>query len=153
MTRLSALAAAPTLEHFGRHFWDDVLMHWAVMSRDSLKPIGLVTLASANMQDGYAFFTIVSTRSSRHTGVAFDALSVAIASAFTLWPFRMLYAEVIEENYHQFSSGVNKYFEVEGIRREQTFVNGHYQDVFLLKVSRALWEANWVPAARRLRRE
>lgn len=149
-TRLRLNGATPSPEEFSRRMWDGVLGQWLVEGKSSRRRIGIVTVASPDFVNGFAFLSIARSPDVTAPAVFLDGVGAVLQFVFECWPFRRLYAEVTSGNLAQFERAVGDLFEVEGVRRNQYFMHGEFQDVALLTMTRERWLAYGMSTRRRL---
>jgi hypothetical protein len=70
-----------------------------------------------------------------------EAAACCLDYSFLCWPLRKVYAEALDVNLEQFSSGIDRYFVVEGIRRGHTYAGGQFRDLVELAIYRDHWLA------------
>jgi RimJ/RimL family protein N-acetyltransferase len=92
----------------------------------------LVSLASPDFENGYAYLSVVATEQARRSGLAIEAAGLAIDYGFRAWPFRKIYAQVLETSYPQFESGIGRYWVEEGRLRSHQFYEGAFRDLITL---------------------
>jgi RimJ/RimL family protein N-acetyltransferase len=156
-TRWRFRGATPDPQEWTRQFWKEVLAQYLVVGRKRDQPIGLVYAYRPNFADGHTHLAAV--RFEQHaTPLMLYGLALFIDHVFTCWNFRKLYYEVTEYNYTQFASGVGRFFEIEGRRREYRYFGGRYWDELILATTRESWmehgkplaDAQYAPGARRV---
>ena len=121
-----------------------------VEGKSSRQRIGIVTVASPDFVNGFAFLSIARSPDVTAPAVFLDGVGAVLQFVFECWPFRRLYAEVTSGNLAQFERAVGDLFEVEGVRRNQYFMHGEFQDVALLTMTRERWLAYGMSTRRRL---
>jgi hypothetical protein len=117
-----------------------VLAQHIIESRNEHLPLGLVSVFSADFQNGHAHMAILSFKAESPSPLVMIGMGLFLRHVFSCWPFHKLYLDVAEYNYSQFASGAGRFFEVEGRLREHHFLNGRRWDHLVLALSRARWE-------------
>lgn len=135
--RLRSSSISP--EQFPSFIWDGVLTQSMLVDGATGEPFGLATIYGANFRHGFAYLGVWSVPSEHRSGRAFLALRAFINNAFTDFPIRKLYAEVLTPNFKQFSGLAGRLFDEEGVLRDHEFVRGGYVDLHLLAVTAARW--------------
>jgi RimJ/RimL family protein N-acetyltransferase len=143
--------ATPSFDDFARHAWDGVLAQWLVRAIDSNEPLGVVVVSSPDFRNGYAYLSVLGRAELIGSGVMMDGVAAVLEHVFATWPFRRLYFEAADESFDRFASGLGRFFVEEGVRREQVFARGRYQDVHLLTLTRESWAQEAAPLWQRLR--
>jgi hypothetical protein len=131
--------ATPSPEQWTQSLWRDVLAQHMVVGRRSGRPLGLVMAYRASFQDRHAFVGVASFGSQDRSPLTMLGFGMFIEYVFTCWDFQKLYLQTPEFNYHQFSSGVGRYFELEGRFRNHSFFRGRYWDYLTLAIYRDKW--------------
>ena len=141
--------APPSRDDFATHAWDHVLAQWLILSRGSSRRVGAFIVSSPDHRNGFAHITVLGVPARWGRVILLEATAVAVGHVFRTWPFRQLYAEMDDDRFRQVASGEDRYFAVDGCRREHVFLRDRYRDVYLLRVTRAHWEQQWEPALSR----
>jgi RimJ/RimL family protein N-acetyltransferase len=130
--------ATPHPEEVANAAWDG-LCHFAVERRRTGEAIGVATLFAADFRHGFASAAVLVAPHARGWAEGLEGFALLVDYAFQTWPLRKIYSEVLEESYAQFSSGAGRFFAVEGRKRAHQFVDGRYQDVYILAIHRDMW--------------
>ena len=140
----------PGHEEFVRDLARESLVGFTVEDKKSGNRAGLVTAYSADVQDGYAFVSIIMAPRYVGSGCGMEATLLFLNYLFAIWGFRKLYAEMIAFNYPAVASGEGRLFQVEGCLREHHYYNSKYWDKYLLAIYRTDFERDWRPLIARL---
>jgi len=126
----------PSPEAFHSLLWNGTLVQFMVCARDTGSPVGHIFAYNANFRYQTAFIGVAVKTSCVGRGWTLEAANLFLRYVFALWPFRKLYAEVLEFNYGQFASASGRGFEVEGRFREHEFYGDRYWDLLILAIYR-----------------
>jgi len=130
----------PPPESYTQSLWSGVLCQYIVAGVIDLVPIGMVTAYKADYRNGHVFLAGMSFPDARGTTASAEGFELFVDHLFGAFPFRKVYAEVLEPNLEQFDSLVGNLFLEEGRLREFLFVNGTYVDMITLTLDRHAWE-------------
>jgi RimJ/RimL family protein N-acetyltransferase len=137
--RFRFAGATPRPEEVAHLAWQDVLCQFTAIRKRDDRPVGIVTVYSPDFRNGYASAAVMADPSLWGSALGVEAFALLLEYAFMTWPFRKLYAEALEESLAQFKSSVGRFVEVEGRRKLHQFVDGEYQDVYILAIYRDEW--------------
>jgi RimJ/RimL family protein N-acetyltransferase len=120
--------------------WMDCLFQYVVETRQSPRPIGLVTAYGANLHHQTCYLQTGLLAPYQRRGWPFEAVALGLSVAFVRYNLRRLYAQATADTFEQFASGEGTWFEVEGRLRESVYVDGRFVDSLILTVTRERWE-------------
>jgi RimJ/RimL family protein N-acetyltransferase len=121
--------------------WDRVLCHFIVQRNGTeVVRIGYVSIYNADLMSRTAFFSGISAPPWFRSGLVFDALALLFGYAFSAFDLRKLYAELADNNFEQFQSGVGRLFTEEARLRDFVFRDGRYRDLVYLSITREHWD-------------
>lgn len=129
----------PPPESYPQSLWAAVLCQYIIGSVDDLAPIGLVTAYKADYRNGHAYLAGMSFKHARNTTASAEGFEMFVEHLFSAFPFRKIYAEVLEPNLTQFDSLVGDLFVEEGRLRDFLFIGGRYVDMLTLTLNREAW--------------
>lgn len=133
--------------------WQGVLAQFVVWGKTTGRRLGIFVLASPDFRNQTAYFSVVASDDLIGSQLAFEGLLLGLEYAFGTWPWRKLYAEVLDENLRHFRSALRRsYIVEEGCLRSHVFSGGRFQDVHILSLDRATWSSTGEPMMERLRR-
>jgi RimJ/RimL family protein N-acetyltransferase len=132
--------AAVSYETFLQHLWGGTLVHFVVERKDGGQRIGYVQAFDAAERHGWAHFAVMLDPSLQRSGWGIECMALFFNYMFTTWPFRKLYAVVLESHYDDLASGDGSWFIVEGRLEDHEFYDGRYWDLVFLTVRREDWE-------------
>lgn len=139
LTRYRLRGTTPAPEQLQRVLWEDVLAQFIVRDRAGT-PLGLVSCIGADLRNRHAHIAVLADPASRGTGLmAAGAWSFA-GYLFSQFDLRKLYAEALESNFEQFRSGAGHRFEVEGRLTEHEYVDGRFEDLVIVSLTRERWQ-------------
>jgi RimJ/RimL family protein N-acetyltransferase len=148
--RVRFAGATPSPEKVAATLWDSVLAQFILEGTATQHPLGLVSITSPNLRDGFCYLSAVGTPTAQGTGLIAEGVLLAFNYAFATWPFRKIYMEVSEVSYPAFRTGLGRFFVEEGRLREHVFWAGRYHDVRILAVYRATWAEHGTEVLARL---
>ena len=131
----------PSPEEAVRSLWNGTLAQFIIETSDGLKPLGLVNAHNADHRNATASFALVSTPEARGSTKMLDGLFIFMNYLFTNWPFRKLYAEVLEYNMVQFRGSGSGLYVVEGCLRKHSYYANRYWDKYIICIYRDVWES------------
>lgn len=132
--------STPSLEQFQRQLWMGVYAQWVICSVSDPTALGLASLTSVDLRNGYGFFSVAVDQTVPRLAFGAEATGLALQYIFETFPLRVLLFDVTEDVFERrFKSGAGKYFDVDGCRRQLVFAGGRYVDVYLLSLSRERW--------------
>ena len=128
-------------EQYVAGLWSGVLVQFVVDRLDAERaaPIGLVVAYGADLRNGHCALAVVVHQEFWGLGWHLEAVEMLIDYLFVNFPFRKLYAEVLEPNLARFGVLAGGLFTVEGRLREHEFADGRWVD----HVSLALYRDTW----------
>ena len=120
-------------------------------ARATGEPVGFGQVAQIDTQHGHASILFFISRSFRKRGrYPVDAFLLLERYLFEYFPFRKLYADVLEYNRDSWSSILKLGWKLEGRLREHTWFRDRYWDSLRLSIGRTDWEARAPAWQRRL---
>lgn len=129
-----------TFEGWLRHLTDGVLCQYGVHVLRSGRALdGLVRCYGANFRHGTAQLSVFTSSRTHGRGHGLEAMALLIDMLFHRYPLRKLYAETIEYNLAQFSRGLGRYFEIEGVLKGHELHEGEAWDSYLITITRERW--------------
>lgn len=152
--RMRFRGQVPSFAEFAAHAWDEVLCQWIVRDTSD-RHSGIVVLSNPDFVDGYAWLS--AARDPRSSGLAgsinfVEAVCLVLHYAWATWPLRMISFESPASSYTRFSSGEGRFFAVEGRLQRRKFLNGSFEDVLIVTMTRDQWTSHGVVFMRRLQR-
>lgn len=135
--RHRGVAASP--EEFNARLWAGVLHQVVAIEPDTGLRLGLIACFGVDWRNGHGHLAFVFSDEARSRGEAADAVARFIDYAFTVFPLRKLYGEVLEFNLGTFRSSIGRCAEVEGRKRLHDWHDGRYWDQLILAVYREAW--------------
>jgi len=141
----------PRPETFSAELGRDQLVQFMIDDTRRNARAGLVDAYGANLQDGFAYLSLVMAPAYMASGWGIEALLFFMNYVFTLWGFRKLYAELPGFNYQLFASGEGKTFRTEACLRDHHYYQGRYWDHYVVAAYRDDWLAISTPSIERLR--
>ena len=130
----------PSPEETIKSLWNGTLAQFIVETADGSAPLGLVNAHNADHRNRVASFALVATPEARGTTLMLDGLFIFMNYLFQNWPFRKLYAEVLEYNFAQFRGSGPGLYVIEGCLRQHNYYADRYWDKYILAVYRDTWE-------------
>jgi len=130
----------PSPQYLQQHLWDDILAQWMVAGLRDHKRRGLVSIASPDFRNGFAYLSALATPECRHTGLVMEAVGLAVDYAFRTWPFRKLYAEVSETRLELFAGCIGRFCVEEGRLKAHHYHDGRFRDMITLATYREHWQ-------------
>jgi RimJ/RimL family protein N-acetyltransferase/acyl carrier protein len=128
--------AIPTFEAFQASLTQGVLTQLVVTSAKDMRSLGEVVVYNANQTHRIAYVAGVFIPDLHLTGVAAEAFQLFVRYVFQAWDFRKLYMETPAYNFDQISSGAGRWFEIEGVLKDFTYLDGRYWDEYILAITR-----------------
>lgn len=108
----------------------------AIVSSDS-RIVGLVELFDLQQLDRHAQLAVAGSASLISTGLGMEALGLFIDECFVRFDLRKIYAHADESATARLQSGFGTWATVEGRLEEHLFVDGRYEDVTIIAISRS----------------
>lgn len=140
LVRFRLRAMTPSPEAFHRLLWDGVLAQF-VVSTEGGDPVGLVSCLGADLRNRHAHLAVLADPAWRGTGLLVAGAWQFIGYLFAHFDLRKLYAEVLSSNFRRLRTGAGRLFVVEGRLSAHEFVDGGYEDLYLLALDRERWVA------------
>jgi RimJ/RimL family protein N-acetyltransferase len=141
-----------TPESFQRSFYHDVVAQFAIFDRRTGEAAGLISATDGNPIHGFAFMNLLLLPTHQKRVWPLEAAVLFTNYLFVKHNLRRLYGRSTGENFEQFSSGVDRYFEIEGCLKGHLILNGEEQDVYLLTLTRDRWKEVGIPLLERVTR-
>ena len=138
--------STPSPEQWAQNLWQGVLAQYLVIGTSDPTPLGLVVAYRASFQDGFAYVAVERFGPPRPVPLLMFGMALFVDYVFSCWNFEKLYIEVAEYNASQFSSGVGRFFELEGRLRRHFWYDGRRWDELIY----ALYRESWRREARRV---
>jgi RimJ/RimL family protein N-acetyltransferase len=129
--------------------WADCLFHYVVESRESPRPIGLVSAYGANFHHQTCYLQAGLLAPYQRRGWPFEAVGLGLSVVFVRYNLRRVYAQTTSDTFGQFASGEGVWFDVEGRLREAVYVNGRFLDSLILTTTRDRWDTRIRPLVER----
>jgi len=131
----------PYVDDFVAGLWRGAHALWVICRPNNDAALGVAALSSVDHRNGFGWFSIAVDISVERPGFAGEAAGLAINFIFDTFPLRMLLFDISAEVFDsRFRSGVDRFFSIDGIRRDLLYRDGHYEDVYLLSVTRDQWD-------------
>lgn len=130
-----------SFEQFAATLHDGVLAQFAVVSRASGHPLqGLVTAYNFDATNGHAYFAYLRTLDAEIPGALTEGLVAFNSHLFEHFPLRHLYCELPAFNQFLIEGlAETGLFDLVGRYPEHLFAHGHFQDLFIYRVTRGAW--------------
>lgn len=141
----------PQYEVFVQQMWTGVLAQFLITKTESGQALGLTVAYNADLRNGHAYIAAVMDQNEAFPGSGVEASALFLNYVFATWNFRKLYAEVLEFNLPQFSSGLGNAFKEEGVLRAHQYYGGRFWDMHLVAYYRETWEVEGSRLLERLR--
>lgn len=129
--------------------WAPSLLQTAVCEARTGELLGFVTVYDANLRHQTACIAMVSRGEAQHRGLVMAGLLAQIHELFTEWPFRKLYAEVLDDNRSQFARGLAKLGELEGTLVADQRTRWGFADRHIYALHKERWFETMGPVVRR----
>lgn len=139
----------PSPEQFPHLLWQNVLAQFVVERVSDRMAIGTVTAYNADHRNGIVYLAVVIVPEFEKSGWALESVAIFVEYVFRCWTFRKIYVEAVEFNFAEYSSGLGRYFQLEGCLRDREYFDGRYWHVYIA----ALHRDDWPAIARRLGRQ
>jgi RimJ/RimL family protein N-acetyltransferase len=141
----------PQYETFVQQMWSGVLTQFLITQTESGRGLGLTVAYNADLRNGHAYIAAVIDPREAVPGGGVEANALFLDYLFATWNFRKLYAEVLEFNLVQFSSGLGNAFREEGVLRAHHYYAGRFWDQHLVAYYRETWETEGTRILERVR--
>lgn len=133
--------ASVPLEQYGQVLWSATLCQFMAQRADG-EAAGLVVCYDADFRNGVAKLAFLRAGEADGLDAAMaEAVDLFIAYVFETFDLRRLHADCLESNLAPMRSAIGTLFEVEACFKEREFVNGRYEDLLVLTLTRAAWES------------
>jgi hypothetical protein len=129
----------PSPEAFAQTLFAGVLAQFLVVDREHGRPIGLVSVYHPDPINQHAYIALARLPGSSPRTRVIEGMLLFLDYVFECWPFRKLYAEALEFNFDQFSSGSGRMFDVEARLPERAFFASRMWDQFIIAITRESW--------------
>ncbi len=151
LVRYRLRGVTPSPDSFHRLLWEGVTAQFVVRSETG-SPIGLVSCFGADFRNRHAHIGVLGDPGWRNSGLLIAGAWRFIGYLFSEFDLRKLYAEVLESNFEHLATGTGRLFEVEGRLSRHEYLDGDYQDLFVLALDRERWREQehrmtWSPSA------
>lgn len=131
----------PPYDAFVETLWSNVLTQYAIEERESGRLVGLVAAYDANFRDGHARIALYLLLPYRKLGWPLEGARLFINQMFHAFPFRKLYADIIDPNQEALSTALQAVMRQEGNLLGHTYVGGEYVDMAIYALHRSDWES------------
>lgn len=138
LVRYRLRGQTPSPESFHRLLWEGVTAQFVVRS-DAGTPVGLVSCFGSDFRNRHAHVGVLGDPAWHGSGVLVAGAWHFIGYLFAEFDFRKLYAEVLEANFETMRTGIGRLFEVEGRLTRHEYLDGAYQDLYVLALDRRRW--------------
>lgn len=130
----------PSPDALRRLLWEEVLAQFMITCGGGRR-VGLVSAFEPDPRNRTVHLAVLQDPEWAGSGLALEGVAVFLSYLFCQFDLRKVYAECLEGNYLPFASGSGRLFDVEGRLRAHEYVDGRYEDVYLLAVERTKWAA------------
>ena len=128
-------------EDYVQLLWSGVAAQFVPRLAPRENMLGLISIFNLDGLNGHAEVAAVRFESGLEAQIAFlIAVGEVFTYAFTSFPLRKLYLEVLSTNLHHFRSATKTLFREEGCRLKHRYVNGDYVDLHTF----ALYSDEWM---------
>jgi RimJ/RimL family protein N-acetyltransferase/acyl carrier protein len=138
LVRFRLRGRTPSPEGMRRLLWEEILAQFIVTCRDGRR-VGVVSAFELDARNRTVHLAVIEDPEWVGSGLALEGVAVFLSYLFAQFDLRKVYAECLADNYAAFASGAGRVFDVEGRLREHEYVDGRYEDVYLLAVERSRW--------------
>jgi RimJ/RimL family protein N-acetyltransferase/acyl carrier protein len=138
LVRYRLRGVTPSPDSFHRLLWEGVTAQFVVRSETG-SPVGLVSCFGADFRNRHAHLGVVGDPAWHNSGLLIAGAWRFIGYLFSEFDLRKLYAEVLESNFEHLATGAGRLFEVEGRLSRHEYIEGDYQDLFVLALDRDRW--------------
>ena len=138
LVRYRLRATTPSPDSFHRLLWDGVTAQFLVKTESGAQ-VGLVSCFGADFRNRHAHIGVLADPEWRDSGVLVAGAWHFIGYLFAQFDLRKLYAEVLASNYRRLATGAGRLFEVEGRLSSHEYIEGAYEDLFVLALDRERW--------------
>ncbi|MEJ5255945.1 MAG: GNAT family N-acetyltransferase [Acidimicrobiales bacterium] len=128
----------PNPDALRRLLWEEVLAQFMITCGGGRR-VGLVSAFEPDPRNRTVHLAVLQDPEWAGSGLALEGVAVFLSYLFSQFDLRKVYAECLEGNYTPFASGSGRFFDVEGRLRAHEYVDGRYEDVYLLAVERSRW--------------
>jgi acyl carrier protein len=133
--------ASVPLEQYGQLLWAATLCQFMAERRDG-RVAGLVVCYDADFRNGVAKLAFLRAGEDDGLDAAMaEAVDLFVAYVLETFDLRRLHADCLESNLPPMRSAIGTLFEVEACFKEREFVDGRYEDLLVLTLTRAAWES------------
>ncbi len=136
LTRYRLRGVTPSPEAFHHALWDRALVQFVAVADRRVE--ALVSAFEADLRNRHAHIAVVA-RAAATPGLGMEATALLVDHLFSEFDLRKVYAEVLEPNMAAFGSGAGRLFEVEGRLTGHEFINGRYEDMIVMAITRDRW--------------
>jgi hypothetical protein len=130
----------PSPEQWLATLWNGVLAQFLVISKRTNEPQGLLYAYNTSQQDRHTYFAALKFNLQERSPLMILGTAIFVEYLFKCWDFKTLYMEVPAFNFEQFSSGLGKYFTIEGRLRDNYICAGRWWDLLILAIRRDDWD-------------
>ncbi len=138
LVRYRLRGVTPSPDSFHRLLWEGVTAQFVVRSETG-SPVGLVSCFGADFRNRHAHIGVLGDPAWHNSGLLIAGAWRFIGYLFSEFDLRKLYAEVLESNFEHLATGAGRLFEVEGRLSRHEYIDGDYQDLFVLALDRDRW--------------
>jgi acyl carrier protein len=138
LVRYRLRAATPSPDAFHRLLWEGVVAQFLVRA-DSGAAVGLVSCFGADFRNRHAHIGVLGDPSWQQSGVLIAGAWKFVTYLFTHFDLRKIYAEVLSSNFGNLATGAGRLFCIEGRLSDHEYVEGRYEDLFVLALDRQRW--------------
>lgn len=137
LTHFRLRGMIPSPESFHRFIWDKSIAQFLVCTEQG--PVGWVSAFDADYRNRNAHIAAVADPEFAATGFVAEGAALLVSYLFTQFDLRKVYAESIEVNFQQFSSGHRWMFAVEARLVDHEYLDGRYHDLITVAAHREAW--------------
>lgn len=134
---------SPPPERFADSLWAGVIAQFAIASRATDTPIGVVAAYRYDARNGHARLAGVLRPDFERRGWPLEGFSLFLDYVFETFPIRKLYGEVAAPNAEAFRSSFGSTCVQEGTLKGHQYMMGSYVDTHVV----AIWRETWLQRA------
>lgn len=133
--------STPSPSDYSQTPWTNALATFLIEKRSERTPVGVVAIYNANMASQRASLSLAAFPGYERTPSVIDGALMMINYAFTVWPLRKLYADVLGFNLDQLSSITRHLFTEEARLSDWEFFDDQWWDIVYFSLAREDWLA------------
>lgn len=130
----------PPPESFAAGFWNAIVCQFLIVDKQDGTPLGVASCFHADFRNGHARLGALLFPTASGIGWPLEGFGLFVSHVFRAFPFRKLYADMLEPNAESFGHAFASILRIESRLEEHEFYNGEYVALLTGAIYRRDWE-------------